>query len=137
MGFVGRDVVRTSTTDANYGGQSYWTGTRFTASAGTKTEHLFQVSKDIKLFSGSYWVSGSAQTSDMIELSVLDLHGVRGESGGVLRMFVSNLHVVPQERRTLQNGQTSDVFAGTFLKIAYTSTGSEPVDVLVDWQWFQ
>ena len=137
MGFVGRSVLQTSTTDANYGGQSHWVGTRFTASAGTTTEHLFLVSKDVKLFTGSYWASGSAQNSDVIELSIVDQDGVQGESGVVLRQFVSSLYVVPQERRTLQSGQTSDVFAGTYLKVAYTSTGTDPVDVLVDWQWFQ
>lgn len=137
MGFVGRDVVRTSATDADYGGQSYWFGTKFTAASGVTTEHLVLISETVKLFSGSYWISATATIEDTIEFSIVDQDGVVSAPGTVLSEYVSDMHVVPQERRTLQSGQTAEIPAGAYLKINYTSTGADSVEVLADWQWFK
>jgi len=134
-GFVNR--ISNSPTEANYGGQSHWVGARFTALAGATTPFDYQLPVDLKLFSGTFWAAPEAVIGDTISFSVVDVNGILGPAGTVLREYVDDIYVVPDERRILQSGQASDLVAGLFLRTTYVSTGTSDIDVLLDWQYFE
>lgn len=133
---IAGNTVVVSATEANFGGPSAWKGSRFTATAGTATTHDFEIGSTVKLYSGTYYTVGSV-LGDRIEFEVYDRDGILGPAGSVVRRYVEDMYVVPQERRSLSNGQTATIPAGLFLRTTYHSTGSNPVDVLLDWMWFR
>ena len=73
----------------------------------------------------------------MISFSVVDVNGILGPAGAVIREYVDDIYVVPDERRMLQSGQASDLVAGLFLRTTYVSTGATNVELLLDWQYFE
>jgi hypothetical protein len=134
-GFINR--VSNSPTEANYGGHSHWIGARFTAIAGATTPYDYELPVDLKLFSGTFWVNSDATIGDMISFAVVDVNGIVSPPGTVIREYVDDIYVVPDERRMLQSGQASDLAAGLFLRTTYASTGATNVEVLMDWQYFE
>lgn len=134
-GFVNR--ISNSPTEANYGGQSHWVGARFTAIAGATTPFDYELTVNLKLWSGTFWCNSDAAIGDMISFSVVDVNGILGPAGAVIREYVDDIYVVPDERRMLQSGQASDLVAGLFLRTTYVSTGATNVELLLDWQYFE
>ena len=135
MTFVSR--ISNSPTEANYGGRSHWVGARFTATAGATTPFDYELTVNLKLWSGTFWCNSDATIGDTISFSVVDVNGIVSPPGTVIREYVDDIYVVPDERRSLSSGQASDLVAGLFLRTTYVSTGATNVEILMDWQYFE
>lgn len=118
--------------EANYGGSSAWEGDQFQAAAGTDTPHDFKVTTAGKLFEGTFWCAG-VKVGDWVEFCVVDVDGVYAPAGTVLKKYVTKMRVADFERRTMRSGQSADIPANVYLRTTYHSTGTDPVDVLLDY----
>ena len=108
---------------------------QFPAGATTSFEQVLSAS--VLLQGGYFWVKNPA-LGDTVSLDVVDVDDILGGgAGAVVSPYVTNMPVVPWDHQGELESPTAGLIpAGLYLRITYTSTGADVVDLGVTYRWF-
>ena len=102
------------------------------------TTSFDQVLSTPVLFQGGYfWVKNPAM-GDTVSLDVVDVDDILGGGpGAVVSPYVTDMPVAPWDhQQELESPTAGQIPAGLYLRITYTSTGADAVDLGVTYRWF-
>ncbi len=111
-------------------------GTKFTAIAGQATSHDLAITDDV-LIDGGVLVVLNGVIGDKITFQVVDIDNIKGYGANtVLGQYKTDWYINPQESVQLDftSRYPAKVFAGLYLRVVYTSTGSNNLDVIVNYK---
>lgn len=130
--------------------RSAWKMRTHDAVAGETTFFDIEITTEIKLRSGSYYVDNIADihTNDYIELSLIDKNDVLGlffSYGLTVGQDILELHKLVQTEHPIPNGYEfginawapQEVYTGLFLRVAYNSFGSTNIRFRTRLFWFE
>jgi len=119
------------------GSEARFQGYGYTFPAGATTSFDQVLSSTVRLQGGYYWVKNPA-LGDKVSLKVVDVDDILGGGAGVVVSdYVTDMPVAPWDHQQELESPTAGLIpAGLYLRITYTSTGADAVDLGVTYRWF-
>lgn len=117
--------------------RSRFHGELYAVPAGAAVGFDLQVTEEIRLYGGHYWVQG-ASPGDTMSFEVVDVDDMLGAGAGVVvSRYISNMPVPPWDHeRDLVSPTAALVPPGLYLRVTYNSSGASPVLLGVTYKWF-
>lgn len=112
-------------------------GAQYTFTAGQTSFFDLQLTTDVRLQGGYYWVKDPA-LNDKVSLSVVDVDDILGGgAGAVVSQYVTDMPVAPWDhQQELESPTASQIPAGLYLRVTYDSFGGTNPIVGVTYRWF-
>lgn len=113
-------------------------GVQYTFAAGQTASFDLQLTANVRLQGGYYWVKDSA-LNDKVSLSVVDVDDILGGgAGAVISQYVKDMPVAPWDhQQELESPTAAAIPAGLYLRVTYDSFGATNPIVGVTYRWFE
>lgn len=113
-------------------------GVQYTFTAGQTASFDLQLTTNVRLQGGYYWVKDPT-LNDKVSLSVVDVDDILGGgAGAVVSQYVRDMPVAPWDhQQELESPTAASIPSGLYLRVTYESVGGTNPIVGVTYRWFE